>query len=148
MMISTGDDGLIYIHQIDKDNMKREAAFNPLEGVEGVDFMAESQREEIRLEKMKEFFDSTPPYFTEIDHEKDALDHSYLAKALKLTEDINEDILDPTQYSIQQAKLRTEEDHRVKLAEEKKEGVKMRIEKLRKAFKELRVRNSGTEQWI
>lgn len=100
MMISTGDDGLIYIHQIDKDNMKREAAFNPLEGVEGVDFMAESQREEIRLEKVKEFFDSTPPYFTEIDPEKDALDHSYLAKALKLTEDINEDILDPTQYSI------------------------------------------------
>jgi hypothetical protein len=34
------------------------------------------------------------------------------------------------------------------LAEEKKEGVKMRIEKLRKAFKELRVRNISTEAWI
>jgi hypothetical protein len=44
--------------------------------------------------------------------------------------------------------LRTEEDHRLKLAEEKKENVKERIKKLRKAFKELRVRNGNTEQWI
>jgi len=44
-------------------------------------------------------------------------------------------------YSIQQAKLRTEEDHRLKLAEEKKEQVKERIRKLRKAFKELSLRN-------
>jgi hypothetical protein len=36
----------------------------------------------------------------------------------------------------------------VKLAEEKKEGVKERIKKLRKAFKELRVRNLSTEEWI
>ena len=56
--------------------------------------------------------------------------------------------MDPSQYSIQQAKLRTEEDHRLKLAEEKKEGVKERIKKLRKAFKELRVRNSQTEEWV
>jgi hypothetical protein len=41
-MLSTGEDGLIYIHLIDKENMKKEAAFNPLDGIEGVDFMAES----------------------------------------------------------------------------------------------------------
>ena len=44
--------------------------------------------------------------------------------------------------------MRTEEDHRVKLAEEKKEHVKERVKKLRKAFKELRVRNISTEEWI
>lgn len=37
------------------------------------------------------------------------------------------DITDPNVYSIQQSKLRTEEDHRLKLAEAKKEGVKTRI---------------------
>lgn len=65
----------------------------------------------------------------------------YLSTQLKLTEDVNEDIADPNQYSIQQAKLRTEEDHRVRLAEEKKESVKEKIKKLRKAFKELSERN-------
>jgi hypothetical protein len=34
------------------------------------------------------------------------------------------------------------------LAEEQKEGVKGNIKKLRKAFKELRVRNTHTEEWI
>jgi len=148
MVLTTGEDGLIYIHLIDKENIKKEATYNPLEGVEGVDFMAESQREEIRLEKVKEFFEANPPYFIEFDYDKDALDHAYLAQSLKIAEDLNEDILDPSQYSIQQAKLRTEEDHRIKLAEEKKEGVKERIKKLRKAFKELSVRNSGAENWL
>lgn len=126
----------------------KEALFQPLEGVEGIDYMPESQKEEIRSEKMKEFFEQNPPYFTEVNYENDGLDLAYLAASVKLTEDVNEDILDPTQYSIQQAKLRTEEDHRVKLAEEKKEGVKERVKKLRKAFKELRVRNIATEEWI
>lgn len=67
---------------------------------------------------------------------------------MKLTEDVNDDIIDPSQYSIQQAKLRTEEDHRLKLAEEKKENVKERIKKLRKAFKELKSRNISTEEWV
>lgn len=48
MLLSTAEDGLIYIHLIDKENMKKEAVFNPLEGVEGVDYMAEAQRDEIR----------------------------------------------------------------------------------------------------
>ncbi len=47
------------------------------------------------------------------------------------------DITDATQYSIQQAKLRTEEDHRLKMAELKKEGVRHKINELRKEFKKL-----------
>jgi len=42
MVLTTGEDGLIYIHLIDKENIRKEATYNPLEGVEGVDFMAES----------------------------------------------------------------------------------------------------------
>lgn len=36
----------------------------------------------------------------------------------------------------------------MQLAEEKKENVKERIKKLRKAFKELTERNLTTEEWI
>lgn len=36
----------------------------------------------------------------------------------------------------------------MKLAEEKKEGVKEKIKKLRKAFKELSERNNTTEGWV
>ena len=141
-LVTTGEDGLIYSHLIDKENILKESVFQPLDGVEGVDFMPEYQREDIKAEKMREFFEANPPFFGEVDYDKDCIDHAFLAQSLKLTEDVNEDILDPQQYSIQQAKLRTEEDHRVKLAEEKKESVKERIKKLRKAFKELRVRNA------
>ena len=47
------------------------------------------------------------------------------------------DQTDETIYSIQQAKLRTEEDYKLKLAEEKKQGVRAKILQLRKQFKEL-----------
>ena len=100
-MLSTGEDGLLYIHLIDKENLKKEAVFQPLEGIEGIDYMPESTREEIRREKLNELFEANPPYFSEIDPEKDGLDLSYLAQSLKLTEDVNDDILDPSQYSIQ-----------------------------------------------
>mmetsp|Transcript_1195 Transcript_1195/g.1229 ORF Transcript_1195/g.1229 Transcript_1195/m.1229 type:complete len:84 (-) Transcript_1195:2697-2948(-) len=36
----------------------------------------------------------------------------------------------------------------MKLAEEKKEGVKDKVKKLRKAFKELSERNNSNEEWI
>jgi hypothetical protein len=53
------------------------------------------------------------------------LDEAALSLTLKTKEPINMDILDPSQYSIQQAKLRTEEDHRLSLAEKKKEKVRI-----------------------
>jgi hypothetical protein len=45
------------------------------------------------------------------------------------------DIIDESIYSIQQAKLRTEEDHRLKLAEEKKQHVRNQVKVLRQQFK-------------
>ena len=146
--ITTAEDGLMYIHQIDKDNIRKEAVFDPFDGVDNLEYIPEITKDEIREEKFKEFFEGNPAYFGEIDREKDGIDHTYLAGTIKLTEEVNDDVVDPSQYSIQQAKLRTEEDHRVKLAEEKKEHVKERIKKLRKAFKELRVRNTTTEKGI
>ncbi len=95
-IVSTAEDGLIYIHLIDKENILKEASFQPLEGIEGIDYMAESQKEEIKADKMQEFFDQNPPYFAEVNYETDGLDLAYLASSVKLTEDVNEDIIDPT----------------------------------------------------
>ena len=42
-IVSTGYDGLIFVHTIDKFMIQQEAKFEPLEGVEGTDFMPEDQ---------------------------------------------------------------------------------------------------------
>lgn len=34
LVVSTGQDGLMYVHQIDKEIIKKEATFDPLEDVE------------------------------------------------------------------------------------------------------------------
>lgn len=89
--------------------------------------MPESTKEDIKSEKTKQFFLDNVPYFPEIDKEAECINQAYLASSVRLTEEVNIDITDPSQYSIQQAKLRTEEDHRMKLAEEKKQGVRGKI---------------------
>lgn len=46
-LVSAGHDGLIFVHTIDKFMIEHEAKFNPLEGVEGIDYMPEAQVEEV-----------------------------------------------------------------------------------------------------
>jgi hypothetical protein len=53
--LSSGRDGLIYVHQFDKRCAQLEAAKDLFEGVEGVNFMAESDKELIRTRKLAEF---------------------------------------------------------------------------------------------
>ncbi len=113
-----------------------------------MDYIPNDELAQIKQNNWNEFRQANPTYFHEVDRANDGLEAAYLHGKLKLTDDVNEDIVDPNQYSIQQSKLRTEEDHRMKLAEEKKEGVKEKIKKLRKAFKELSERNNKTEGWI
>lgn len=52
------------------------------------------------------------------------MDEAALAITIKTKEPLNEDVKDPTQYSIQQDKLKSEEDRRRALAEKKKDGVR------------------------
>ena len=54
-LVSTGYDGLIFIHTIDKFMIQQESKFDPLEGVEGTGFMPEDQVKEITNEKIKAF---------------------------------------------------------------------------------------------
>ena len=46
-LVSAGHDGLLFVHTIDKFMIQQEAKFNPLEGVDGVDYMPEAQVEEV-----------------------------------------------------------------------------------------------------
>ena len=94
-----------------------------MEGVEGVDYMPEEQVKSVYAEKTQEFHEENPPNLPEIEQHIDGMDKSILQQELQIPSG-TEDITDASQYSIQQAKLRTEEDHRLKLAEEKKAGVR------------------------
>lgn len=146
--MTTAEDGLMFVYQIDSSNIRREALFDPFAGIEGLDFIPEATKEEIREEKTKTFLFENDPYFPEVDKETDALNPAFLAASVRLIEEVNVDITDPTIYSIQQAKLRTEEDHRLKLAEEKKQGVRKKIDSLRDVFRKLASKNTEAEQWI
>lgn len=95
-VITTSVDGLMYIHQIDKENIKREAMYDPLADVEGLDYIPESTKNEIKAEKYKQYFEVNPPYFAEIDRERDGIDQGILSNSLKLADEVNVDILDPT----------------------------------------------------
>jgi WD40 repeat protein len=133
--ITSSKDGLIYVHKIDIPNAFKETKFDPLLGVEGVDFMAQADKNEIIKQKMEEFTDSNLPLFANVDDH--ILDEASLAISIKNKQPVNEDITDPTIYSIQQAKLRTEEDHRLQLAEKKKTQVRNQINKLREWFNKI-----------
>jgi hypothetical protein len=53
------------------------------------------------------------------------MDEAALAITIKTKEPLDVDIKDPTIYSIQQDKLKSEEDRRRELAEKKKDGVRI-----------------------
>lgn len=81
-------------------------------------------------------------------NEELALDEAALAVTLKTREPLNKDVEDPTVYSIQQSKLRTEEDHRLSLAEKKKDGERVKVNALRGEFNALVERNTAAEKHL
>ena len=85
------------------------------------------------------------PLFPE---EKEGIEGLKLEDPVTLKQDVNIDILDDTIYSIQQAKLRTEEDSRLKMAEIKKEKVRGLVDGLRKEFKEYLDSNLETKDYL
>lgn len=98
--------------------------------------MPEDTAKQFTAEAIKHFQEENPPNIPEVDSAIDGLDESILAITLRMPTDVP-DILDESIYSIQQAKLRTEEDHRLKLAEEKKQNVRKKVNVLRQQFKAL-----------
>ena len=68
-VMTTGEDGLMFIHQIDIENVRKEAVFDAFAGIEGIDFMPEATKDDIREEKTKQFLSDNEPYFPDIDKE-------------------------------------------------------------------------------
>lgn len=119
-IVSSGSDGLIFIHLIDKFMIQQEARFDPRDGIDGIEFMPEAQKKQSLIDAVVKFQDENQTNIPEVDKQIDKVDESLLAITLRIPKD-TPDIIDETIYSIQQAKLRTEEDHRLKMAEEKKQ---------------------------
>jgi len=99
-VLSVAEDGLMIVHQIDKENIRHESTFEPLEDVEGVDYMAQEQVDEIRERKVKEFFEEHPVSIMPVNIEAQALNSQNLQQSVRLTDEVNEDITDPSIYSI------------------------------------------------
>ena len=98
--VTTGEDGLMFVYQIDSVNIKREALFDPFAGIEGIDYMPEATKEDIREEKTKQMMLDNEPYFSEVNPDTDCINQAFLAASVRLTEEVNIDILDPSIYSI------------------------------------------------
>jgi hypothetical protein len=64
-----------------------------------------------------EYHEKNPTILPEPILEEHGLDEPALAVTLKTKEPVNVDVEDTNMYSIQQSKLKTEEDHRQALAE-------------------------------
>jgi len=136
------------VHVLDKYMVTQEAQFNPIDGVAGIDFMPEAQVKEVYEERIKAFHQANEANIPEYDPTVDGLDETLFSVSLRGFPELCEDIKDTSIYSIQQAKLRTEEDHRLKLAEEKKQGVRKKIENLRGDFDTLFKQNEEQEEVI
>ena len=85
-IVSTAHDGLIFVHTLDKFMIQQESKFNPLEGVEGTDFMPDDQVKQIRNDKTMAFHADNPPNLPEIDPHVDGLDRSNLRETLRIPE--------------------------------------------------------------
>ena len=144
--MSSGKDGLIYVHQFDRVCAYNEAQHDYLAGIEGIDFMAKEDKENLLTKKMEEYKEEHPPVFA--DKEDQLLDEAALAITIKNKEPTNIDIEDPTIYSIQQSKLRTEEDHRMQLADKKKQQVRNQINRLREWFTKVNDMNENTAKHL
>ena len=59
-----------------------------------------------------------------------------------------EDIKDPKAYSIEDAKQKAELDRLLKLAEEKKVGLKKKVQEMRRQFKKLLLKNGEIAQHL
>lgn len=145
--LTAGRDGLLFVYQFDKLAALEEVKFEPLAGVEGANYLPADEKAELAKKKLLEYHEKNPAVIPEANDEM-ALDEAALAVTLKTREPLNVDVEDPTIYSIQQSKLRTEEDHRLSLAEKKKEGERLKINSLREEFDALVQRNSAAEQHL
>lgn len=76
------------------------------------------------------------------------VDEAALAITIKTKEPLGQDVTDPTIYSIQMDKMKTEEDHRLSLADRKKGKVRDQINELRDAFNQIVNKNNDASEHV
>lgn len=140
--MTAAEDGLIFAHQFDRRSAAEENSYDPLAAVEGSNFLPEDEKRALREKKVKEFQFENPSVFGETGDDA-AMDEAALAITIKTKEPTNVDVSDPNIYSIQQDKLKSEEDRRREAAEKKKDGVRDQINELRREFGKIRGKNTG-----
>lgn len=99
-IISVGAEGLLFVHVLDKYMILMESKFNPIAGVEGIDFMPSSQVEEVIADKTKKFHEENEPNLPEIDPSVDGLDEILFSVSLRGLPEATQDITDHSIYSI------------------------------------------------
>jgi hypothetical protein len=111
-------------------------------GKDGLLFAYHLQPEALTLEAKEEI----PPITMKFPEEKDGVDKIAFSEQITINGEINVDILDDSVYSIQQAKLRTEEDHRMRMAELKKQRVRKDIIQIRDEFNAILKKNMDQKE--
>jgi hypothetical protein len=66
-LLSVGKDGMLFSHAIDKYMIQQESKFEPLAGVEGVDFMPSDQVASLKETKAATFKEENPSNIPEVD---------------------------------------------------------------------------------
>ena len=73
-VLTISEDGLMFAHLIDKENVKKEASFDPFEDEENLDLKTSDQKEDIALENTDKFKKENLPSFYEVNIAKDSMD--------------------------------------------------------------------------
>ncbi len=82
-IVSAGAEGLLFVHVLDKYMIIQESKFNPIAGVDGIDFMPQSQVEEVIVERTNKFQQENEPNLPEIDPSVDGLDEILFSVSLR-----------------------------------------------------------------
>ena len=98
--ISTAHDGLTNVFQFDKVAAIEETKYDPLEGVEGHQFMPKEEKEALIVKKLEKYKVDQAAVFPEIDEAEMGMDEASLAITIKTKEPLGQDVTDPTIYSI------------------------------------------------
>ena len=119
--LSTGDDGLIFVYSFNL------GAFNNL-----LKYYAETEQEDLREEDIAKIMEENP---LELDNE--GIEGLSLEEPVSLTGEIDVDIDPKAVFSLQVAKLKSEEDAKEKMALSKREKTRAEIEALRVEYEKI-----------
>lgn len=72
--ISTSEDGLMYVQQIDREGILKEALFDPTVDIENIDYIPSDELKQIIANKWSEFRGANPPYYHEVDRLTDGIE--------------------------------------------------------------------------